>query len=222
MRTALLAALLLCGALPLAACDEGSAAKEEASGSGKQPPAAMTSAEREQQLEKARQEAQAILAARNANRQPVTATNVRSAGRVLANAEASPEALSRAFLRALARQDVQAIQRLRVTKEEFCEHLFPELPASRLANVTCDFTWEQATLKSLGGLDKTYPRHRGKQYELVAVRFAKGTESYATYRVHKKTLLTVRDASGQEQEIQLFGSMLEMDGRYKLFSFVAD
>ncbi len=114
------------------------------------------------------------------------------------------------------------MKRLRVTKEEFCQYVWPDLPASRLPNVTCDFAWQQATLTSLGGLSKTLPKHKGKRYKLVSLRFEKGTDSYPNYKVHKDTRLTVKDETGVEQEIKLFGSMLEMDGQFKLFSFVID
>jgi hypothetical protein len=32
----------------------------------------------------------------------------------------------------------------------------------------------------------------------------------------------LRDEAGEVRELKLFGSMLELDGRYKLFSFVVD
>jgi hypothetical protein len=178
-----------------------------------------TSADREKQIEQARAEAQAYLAAK-----PTAAVTsaARPGRRVLANAERSAEALSRSFLRALANQDMKSLQGLRLTKDEFCQYVFPELPSSRLSNVTCDFVWQQATLKSLSGLSEMYPKHQGRKYEFVAMRFAKGTDAYPTYKVYKETHLVVRDESGRQQELRLFGSILEMDGVYKLFSFVID
>ena len=65
-------------------------------------------------------------------------------------------------------------------------------------------------------------RHRGKRYDLVSLRFAKGTDSYQNYKVHNETHLVVKDKNGAQQEVRLFGSMLEVDGRFKLFSFVVD
>jgi len=146
---------------------------------------------------------------------------VSSAPRMLANAEPSPEALARRFLDDLARSDVDAMKHLRISKEEFCTYVFPELPASKTPNVECDWVWNQATLKSMSGMARTLERHRGMRYELVAVRFAT-TEDYASYRVLKNPVVTVRDETGATEEIRLFGSLLELDGQYKLFSFVVD
>jgi len=100
--------------------------------------------------------------------------------------------------------------------------VWPDLPASRLPNVSCDFAWDQATLNSLSGLVEMLRDHEGRKYELVSLRFAKGTEAYPSYKVHKETWLRVRDETGAESELRLFGSMLEMDGNFKLFSFVVD
>jgi hypothetical protein len=140
--------------------------------------------------------------------------------RHLANAASSPEELARGFLRALAVADVSTLKALRLTKAEFCDHVFPELPSSKVPNLSCDFAWDQATLRSDGGLYDLLSSYGGKRYELVSLRFAGGTEPYKTYRVIKDARLVVRDEKGEEKEVKLFGSMLEMDGRYKLFSFV--
>ncbi len=79
-----------------------------------------------------------------------------------------------------------------------------------------------ATLKSLSGFGEMLAKHKGKRYRLVSLRFAGGIEPHKSFRVHKETHLTIRDEKGDEKEMRLFGSMLEMDGQFKLFSFVID
>jgi hypothetical protein len=142
--------------------------------------------------------------------------------RRLINAESSGEALARRVLETIASADENALKSLRITKQEFCQLVWPELSSSKLPNVTCDFAWEQATLKSLGGISKMLPLHRGKRYELVSMQFAKGTDAYKTYKVHKEAHLIVKGEKGVQQEVRLFGSVLEMSGQFKLFSFVID
>lgn len=142
--------------------------------------------------------------------------------RHLANAYTSAEALAKHFLAALASKDTESIKLLRLTKQEFCDYVWPDLPSSRLPNVSCDWAWDQATLNSLSGLTEMLARHENKKYEFLSLRFAKGTETYPSYKVHKETWLRVRDETGKESELRLFGSMLEMDGKFKLFSFVID
>lgn len=142
--------------------------------------------------------------------------------RYLANASATPEELSRAFLAELEAGDIPSLKRHRITKDEFCWHVWPGLPSSQIPNLTCDFAWSQATLSSLSGLDSLLARYSGRRFEYVGIRFAGGATDRASFRVLNDSRLTIRDESGVEREMKLFGSMLEMDGRYKLFSHVID
>ena len=137
-------------------------------------------------------------------------------------AQSSPEALARQFLKAVAAKDLTKLRQMRITKDEFCQSVWPELPSSRIQNLSCDFAWDQATLRSEGGLYDLLPRHGGKRYELVSVRFPKGVDTYPSYKILKEPQLVVKDESGRQEEVRLFGSMLEMNGQFKLFSFVMD
>jgi hypothetical protein len=145
-----------------------------------------------------------------------------AAPRVLANASTSAEDLARRFLDALGRDDLEAIKALRLEKSEFCSYVWPELPASKLPNVTCDFAWSQATLNSMAGMNSMLKKHKRHRYELVSLRFAAPEERHESFVVLKDPLVTVRDETGETNELCLFGSMLQMDGQYKLFSFVVD
>ena len=142
--------------------------------------------------------------------------------RPLINSRSNPEALAERFLELLAAEDREGVLSLRLTQEEFCKHVWPELPSSRVPNVTCEFAWNQATLNSDAGFNEVWPMHKGKRYKLVSLKFSKGIDLYSTYRVHKEPELVVKDEKGAEHGLRLFGSMLEMDGQFKLFSFVVD
>jgi hypothetical protein len=142
--------------------------------------------------------------------------------RYLANAAPDADELARRFLAAIAERDIPAIKRLRTTKKEFCWYVWPELPASQLPNVSCDFAWSQATLNSLAGLEEMLGDYAGRRYELVSLRFAGGSKAYERFVVHSDTRVTVLDEAGHTYELKLFGSMLEQNGQYKLFSFVVD
>ncbi len=141
--------------------------------------------------------------------------------RLLVNAFSSSSALAGRFLRALAEHDQQALKALQLTKPEFCNLVWPELPSSRLPNVTCEWAWEQAELNSLSGFGETLTEHQGRRYELVSMRFA-DTTSYASFKVHKAPRLVVKDESGRQKELRLFGALLERNGQFKLFSFAID
>lgn len=140
----------------------------------------------------------------------------------ISDSDASVEDLANRVLAGIYANDEQMLNACRITKAEFCQHVFPELPSSTLPNVSCDFTWDQATLKSLAGFQELLKKHAGKKYHLLAISYSGGIDTYRTYKVYNKPVVRVVDENGQEQDLRLFGSILEMDGRYKLFSFVID
>lgn len=40
--------------------------------------------------------------------------------------------------------------------------------------------------------------------------------------MHRQAVLTVRGGNGVQEEVRLFGSVFEQDGRFKVFSYVVD
>jgi hypothetical protein len=145
-----------------------------------------------------------------------------STARPLSFASASPEDLARNVIAAIAADDRRALGAARITEDEFRNYVWPELPASRVPNVTVEFAWSQASLNNHAGFERVLQNHKGRIYEFVSIRFLGGVTSYKTFKVHNKALLTVRDETGTIREARIFGSMLELDGQYKLFSYVAD
>lgn len=144
------------------------------------------------------------------------------APRRLASAAPSTEALAKRFLQAIEAENIDDLRSLRVTKDEYCRLLWAELPGSRVPNLSCDFAWDQATLRSEGGLYKLWPRHKGRHYELISLSFAGGAQDYGSFKALKDPRLVIKDKGGTQQEVRLFGSVLELDGQYKLFSFIFD
>lgn len=142
--------------------------------------------------------------------------------RPLSNAAASPEELIIRLIDGTSRDDVPAIKDLRITKDEFCQYVWPELPGSKVPNVSCDFAWDQATLKSLSGLTRLLDQHRGRKYEFISMRYPGAPETHESFVVHKAPTVSLRDEKGIVHEVRISGSILEMDGQFKLFSFVVE
>lgn len=135
---------------------------------------------------------------------------------------ATPEALGRAVLAAVAQNDIHALRALAVSEQEFRAHVWPELPAARPErNLPCSYVWGDLRQKSEQHLARTLATHGGRRYHLVRVEYGGGTQRYGDYAVHGGATFVVRDDSGGEAALRLFGSVLEKDGRFKVFSFVA-
>ncbi len=136
----------------------------------------------------------------------------------------SPEAIARAVLDALAREDVETLKSLPLSKEEFRLYVWPKLPASRPErSIPFDYGWGDLHQKSVNAIASNYARHKGRKLELLSIRFKDGETDYETFVVHRKSELRVKDvASSEEETLELFGSVMEWNGRYKLFSYVTD
>jgi hypothetical protein len=141
----------------------------------------------------------------------------------LSSTQDSAEALAREVLSAFARGDEARLGALALNEQEFRDHVWPDLPAARPErNLPFSFVWGDLRPKSEYSLQQALAEHGGQPYTLASVRFDGETTRYGSYAVHRVTVLRVRDGRGQEADLRLFGSMLEKDGAWKVFSYVTD
>lgn len=135
----------------------------------------------------------------------------------------SPEEAARQALEFVAAGDAESLSRLALRETDFREAVYPRLPASRPErNTSAEFLWGMLHQRSRHALAFTLDRHRGRRYELIAVDFVGETTDYGPFQVHRETVLTVSAPDGERGTLRIFGSMLEQDGRYQIFSFVTD
>jgi hypothetical protein len=135
----------------------------------------------------------------------------------------SREALAVAVLQRVERGDAAALRGLALDEVAFRQVVWPELPVSRPErNMPFDYVWSDLRQKSEASLHATLAAHGGRRYELARVEFLGESSPYRTFLVHRKAQLVVRDEHGRESRIRLFGSVLERDGLFKIFSFVVD
>ena len=97
----------------------------------------------------------------------------------LPNSHETPEALARAVLTAIEERDADTLLTLALNREEFTEHVWPELPAARPErNLSPSFVWGDLHQKSNITLRDTLAAHGGKKYEFITVRFLGETTEY--------------------------------------------
>jgi hypothetical protein len=131
--------------------------------------------------------------------------------------------MAEAVIAAVEAGDAGELQALALTEQEFRAHVWPELPASRPErNVPFDFVWGMLRQNSQGHLQQTLSRFRGQNLTLVRVQTTGENTDYVGVTVHRDTQFVIKDESGTEQNVRLFGSTIEQNGRYKVFSFVVD
>lgn len=142
---------------------------------------------------------------------------------LLAYTFVSPEAAATAVVNALAARDFAGLRALALSEHEFRTVVWPELPSSRPeVNLPLAYAWGTLEQNSQVSLASMFAAHAGRVYTVVAVDFAGDTSRHETFAVHRGTQLVVRGADGSERRLALFGSLLERDGRYKIFSYVTE
>ncbi len=141
----------------------------------------------------------------------------------LAHTFESPEAVAEAVLGALAEDDGERLLALALSGIEFRTVVWPELPSSRPERgLPFEYAWGDLHQKSTNELRRLLARAGGRRYELLEMTFDGESTPYETFTVHRDSRLKVRDPEGAERDVRLFGSVLERDGEYKLFSYVVD
>ena len=139
----------------------------------------------------------------------------------LANARTSPESLARAALEALNAGDGDALDSLRVTREEYESLLWPALPDRN--HVPFDFVWSITDPRSRKARREVMSEYEGIPLEFVKVDLGEDIESYDELTVFREARMTVRRAdTGVEGMIPLMDALVEMGGGWKFLNFGED
>jgi hypothetical protein len=141
----------------------------------------------------------------------------------LGNTFPSAEGAARAVIEAMQAHDLARLRRMSLTEEEFRAYVWPRLPASRPErNVPLDFVWQMLQQNSEGHLHQTLGAVTEIPMLLRSVRFLGEATVYGDVTVHRDTALDVAAPDGTTRTVRLFGSMIEQDGNWKIFSFVVN
>ena len=139
-----------------------------------------------------------------------------------ANAQPSRHALALSVLDALARRNVEALRALALSEAEFQTHVWPGLPAARPErNLPLSYVWGDLHQKSEASLQALIAKHGGRRYELIELRFGGQPQRYAGYEIHRDPVFVVGE-KGVPAELRLTGSVIEMKGSWKVFSYAVD
>ena len=132
----------------------------------------------------------------------------------------SPGQLGLAVVDALNRKDIQQLDRLRVQREEYLRWIWPAFPASRPpSNFPGDFAWSNLNKKCNIGMKKWIARYGGHNMKFVDIRFDRQPETYEGFQLLRGTVLTLQNAAGEKQEVEILGSVVVTNDRYKLLSY---
>ena len=132
----------------------------------------------------------------------------------------SPGQLGLAVVDALNREDIEELNRLRVESEAYFDWIWPAFPASRPpSNFPGDFAWSNLNQKCNIGMKKWIARYGGANLKFVSIRFNQPKETYDGFQLLRGTVLTLQNAAGEKRELEILGSVVVKNNRYKLLSY---
>lgn len=142
----------------------------------------------------------------------------------LGGGEHSSEALVQAALEALGKRDTVRLRELMISREEFYDYLYPEYAlhfpiAADTSQHTKKFVGDMHFLNAEKGLGKALRTLGGKKMKLVSLAFGDSLLPFTTYLIHQETQPRVRMENGSELDVEVIGSIVEMDSVYKLLSY---
>jgi hypothetical protein len=144
-----------------------------------------------------------------------------AAGSPLSNARKTPEALAEAALAAIATEDVETLNQLLVSRDEYETLLWPSLPDGDY--VSFDFVWGMSAPRSRKGRREVMNEYAGLPLELVSVELGDDIEAYDTFALYKEARMLVRRTdTGDEGYLPLMDVLVEMDGGWKFLNFGED
>ena len=139
----------------------------------------------------------------------------------LTNACRSMEELGRRVIQGLNDEDRAALAALVMTKEEYRLYIFPGLAIGKVEQwqKAYDFVWGTVYDRSNYRLTSILRKYGNRQLEYIGIRVADTEPWHLDCIIHKKALITIKDASSTEQEVEIFAGMAEVNNGFKIIHF---
>jgi hypothetical protein len=140
--------------------------------------------------------------------------------RLLVGGASSADSLVRQFAASLQASDTAALVRLTISRAEFAWLVYPESPLSRRPYQQApDLVWMMHTAASSIGLERALTRLGGKQLGYRAWSCNAQPVMEGSNRIWKDCVVRFDHAPSPSGEMQLFSSIIERGGRFKILSY---
>ena len=132
----------------------------------------------------------------------------------------SMQHLAQALLEALRVKDHDALQRLRVTRHEFEDLMWPEFPQSRpYLRIESEEAWIAHHNSSAAAVATLLRKWGGRNLELIAVDYGDSFK-YTNFTLYQGVKLRVRTAgTGETFEITEIPSIVGCNGQFKAYTY---
>jgi hypothetical protein len=142
----------------------------------------------------------------------------------LVDASPSIDALVGRLIDALAKKDLDALNRVRVTESEYRTFLLPGAgdpgqPGRVYDDASSKFAWDKLNSNSFYAAAGIMSGYGGHTLKVKEITYLKGRKEYAWYTAYRTVGLKLEDENGKERELML-GSIAEIDGQFKFVSLL--
>jgi len=133
----------------------------------------------------------------------------------------SAEELVHGFVEALNRADVESLQRMTVTAEEFAYLYYPHTQyTTRPYEMSPALVWFQIENSGVRGLDRALARFTpATPLTIVGFECPDAPRVEGMNRVWADCVVQVAEPSGTEVNLSVFGAILERDGAFKFLNY---
>lgn len=141
---------------------------------------------------------------------------------LLTGGGSSAEQLVQMALDRLAVPDEAGMDSLTITRFEHDSLLIPEMPIGKAPKEMTDINMAYVMMRrtNMKGLRRAVADYGGNRFEVVKVEFPKQLETYGPFTVYRETVATVRDSTGAEFILPIFGSIVAAQGKFKLAAYI--
>lgn len=138
----------------------------------------------------------------------------------------SKQVLIDRFMAALEQRDNEALEKLRVSETEYISFILPGAvapgePLRKWPQDVSGYYYRSLNTRSLYSQQALLDSFGGRPLKLVSADYEEGTKAYANHTAYRQLRLKLQEADGKETTLAT-GSIVEVKGRYKFMSFVAD
>ena len=142
------------------------------------------------------------------------------APRTLNGSEPSKDQLIWTFVRALESSDTASLARLALTRAEVAYLVFPESPLSAPPySQAPDLVWMRESYATVTGLERLLNRLGGKPLGFRSLSCAESSVVEGKNRIWRDCTVRFAPPGGTAQTLQLFASIIEREGRFKILSY---
>ncbi len=143
--------------------------------------------------------------------------------RMLAGGESSINRLARRLLIAVERNDTATARALILTRSEFAWLYYPE---TKFTHPPYELGPELVWLTTIGasekGIGRLFARYGARRLRVSTIACPDSAVAEGVNRVHRGCRVTFSVPDSSAREMQLFGAVLERDGRFKFLSYAND